>query len=94
MPAYWIARVKVNDAEAYGEYAKRAGPAIEKHGGRFLARGGSCTALEGRDWPRAVVAEFPSVAAAEACYSSPEYQEAFRFQVGAAERDLCIVEGV
>ncbi len=41
MTAYWIGRVKVTDEAAYGEYAKRAGPVLEKHGGRFLARGGS-----------------------------------------------------
>lgn len=40
MPAYWIGRVTVTDQDTYGEYAKRAGPTIEAHGGRFLARGG------------------------------------------------------
>ncbi|MCK4866714.1 MAG: DUF1330 domain-containing protein, partial [Alphaproteobacteria bacterium] len=33
MVAYWIGRVRVTDAGGYGEYAKLAGPAIEKHGG-------------------------------------------------------------
>ncbi|MEM6375897.1 MAG: DUF1330 domain-containing protein, partial [Pseudomonadota bacterium] len=59
MPALWIAHVSVKDTEAYGEYAKRAGPAIEKHGGRFIARGGRYVQLEGPDRPRNVVARFP-----------------------------------
>lgn len=94
MTAYWIGRVRVTDPDGYGEYAKRAGPAIEKHGGRFLARGGRTVTLEGDEYPRNVVVEFPSVEAAEACYNSPEYQEAVAFAKDAADRLLCIVEGV
>ena len=93
MPAYWIGRVKITDEAGYGEYAKRAGPAIEKHGGRFLARGGRQVILEGGDYPRTVVVEFPSVEAAQACYNSPEYGAALAFAKGAAERLLCVVEG-
>ncbi len=94
MPAYWIAHVTVTDDKAYGEYAKRAGPAIASHGGRFLARGGRCVGLEGKTRPRNVVVEFPSVAVAESCYRSPEYQEALGFALGASERDLMIIDGV
>lgn len=94
MAAYWIARVKVTDEASYGEYAKRAGPAITKHGGRFLARGGRFVTLEGAEYPRNVLVEFPSVEAAQACYISPEYQEAVAFAKGAADRLLVVVEGV
>ena len=37
--AYWIGHVTVTDAESYAKYAKGAGPAFEKFGGKFLARG-------------------------------------------------------
>jgi uncharacterized protein (DUF1330 family) len=94
MPAYWIAHVTVTDAEAYGRYARLATDAIAAHGGRFLARGGAHVQLEGRDRPRHVVAEFPDLAAAEACYRSPEYQAALEHARGASERDLVIVEGL
>ena len=92
MPALWIAHVPVTDAEAYGRYAKLAGPAIAAHGGSFVARGGRYVQLEGRDRARNVVARFPSVEAAEACYNSPDYQEALSHARGASERDLVIVE--
>jgi len=92
MPALWIAHVTVTDPEAYGKYAELAGPAIAKHGGEFIARGGRYVQLEGRDRPRNVVARFPSVEAAEACYHSPEYQAALDHARGASERDLVIVE--
>ncbi|MEC3862129.1 DUF1330 domain-containing protein [Mesobacterium sp. TK19101] len=90
--ALWIAHVNVTNAEAYGKYAELAGPAIALHGGEFIARGGRYVQLEGNDRPRNVVARFPSVEAAEACYHSAEYQAALDFARGASERDLVIVE--
>ncbi len=92
MTALWIAHVEVTDAEAYGEYAKRATVAIAAHGGVFLARAGRYVQLEGRDRARNVVARFPSLAAAVACYNSPEYQDALSYAKDAAERDLVVVE--
>ncbi|MBV7379401.1 DUF1330 domain-containing protein [Maritimibacter dapengensis] len=92
MPALWIAHVNVTDAEAYGKYAELAGPAIAKHGGAFIARGGRYVQLEGTERPRNVVARFPSVEDAEACYNSPEYQAALDHARGASERELVIVE--
>lgn len=92
MPALWIAHVTVTDDEAYSRYAALAGPAIAKHGGAFVARGGRYVQMEGQERARHVVARFPSVEAAEACYNSPDYQEALDHARGASERDLVIVE--
>lgn len=92
MPALWIAHVTVTDNEAYGRYAKLAGPAVEAHGGVFIARGGRFVQLEGRERPRNVVARFDSVEAAEACYRSEAYQAALEHAKGASERELMIVE--
>ena len=92
MSALWIAHVSVNDAESYAKYAELAGPAIAKHGGHFIARAGRYVQLEGKDHPRNVVAKFPSLEAAEACYHSPEYQAALDHARGAAERELVVVE--
>lgn len=94
MGALWIAHVHVTDETAYGKYAAIATEAIAEHGGVFLARGGRYVQLEGRDRKRNVVARFPSLEAAEACYNSPRYQEALGFAKGASERDLVIVEEV
>lgn len=92
MPALWIAHVEVTDAEAYGKYAKLAGPAIAAHGGSFIARGGRYVQLEGRDRSRNVVARFPSVEAAVDCYNSDAYQAALDHARGASDRDLVVVE--
>ena len=92
MTALWIAHVKVTDSDAYGKYAKAAGPAIAAHGGVFLARGGRYRQLEGNDRARNVVARFPSLEDAIACYESAGYQAALEHARGASERDLVIVE--
>jgi len=92
--ALWIAHVHVTDVEAYGRYAIGATEAIAAHGGVFLARGGRHVQLEGNDRARNVVARFPSLEAAVACYRSPEYQAALAHAKGAAERDLMVVEEI
>ncbi|MDG4648756.1 DUF1330 domain-containing protein [Roseibacterium sp. SDUM158017] len=95
MPAaYWIAHVTVTDEDAYGRYAALAREAIEAHGGRFLARGGTAIQKEGRAHPRNVVAHFPSLEAANACYESETYQQALGHARGASKRDLVLVEAL
>ncbi len=94
MTAYWMGHLNVIDQKGVAEYAKRASPVILKHGGRFLARGGNFVTLEGKEYSRNVIIEFPSLDQAVGCYNSPEYQEAAVFLEGAAEREVCVVEGV
>jgi uncharacterized protein (DUF1330 family) len=94
MSAYWCARSHVTDPEQYGKYAELAGPAIEKHGGVFVARGGRQVILEGGEFERSVLVRFPSLEQAVACYNSPEYSKARAFADGAAERHIVVVEGV
>ena len=93
--AYWIACYRsIKDPDALAAYAKIAGPAIQAHGGRFLARGLPARTYEAGRNQRTVLIEFESVAQATAAHDSAEYQEALRLLGHAAERDLRIVEGV
>lgn len=92
MSALWIAHVTVTDDAAYAKYAALATEAIAAHGGVFLARGGRYVQLEGTDRPRNVVARFPDMESALACYHSETYQKGLEFARGAAERELMIVE--
>ena len=94
MPAYWIGRVNVTNPEGYAKYAALAGPAIQKHGGKFLARGGKTETLEGTSYARNVLVEFESLEKAVACYNSPEYGEALKHAKPSATRDIIVVEGV
>ena len=94
MKGYWIARVNIKNQNAYKSYAQLAKPAIEKHSGKYLARGGKQKILEGLELERAVIVEFPSMAKALECYNSKEYAEAKSHREGAAEFHGVIVEGI
>ena len=94
MPAYIIAQINVTNPDKYQEYARLAGPATQKYGGKFLVRGGEKTVLEGEvPFSRIVVTEFPDVAAAKRFYSSVEYQAAREKRLGAADFNMMVVEG-
>ena len=95
MPAYWVARSKINDPAEYRKYTDRVPAIIARFGGKVLARGGRYQILEGPEkFGRFVVIEFPSLEQAVACQRSPEYQEAAAFRRGGAgEVELVIVEG-
>ena len=91
---YWIARVNVRDSEAFKKYASRAKLAIEKHGGKYVARGGKFFILEGKhDFERNVVVEFNSVEKAQECFNSKEYQEAKSYRDGKADFNAIVIEG-
>ena len=97
MPAYWVARSKINDPVEYKKYTDRVPEIIAQFGGKVLARGGEYAILEGPEkFERFVVIEFPTMADAIACNKSDAYQEAseFRKKDGAGEVELVIVHGV
>jgi uncharacterized protein (DUF1330 family) len=68
-------------------------PDFAQGGGKDVA-GGQAIQKEGRAHPRNVVAHFPSLEAANACYESDTYQEALSHARGASERDLVLVEAL
>lgn len=94
MSAYWIAHVNVLEEHAYSRYRELAPAAFAKYGARFLARGGAAETLEGPDYARHVVIEFPDLESAKACYQSPEYQAARAERAMAAETSVTIVDGL
>ena len=66
-----------------------------RHGGRYLARGGTTLTLEG-DWEpeRLVVIEFESIEAAQAWYDSGDYRDIRQMREGAGEWRMVVVDGV
>ena len=48
MKGYIVANVTVEDAEAYEAYRSRVEAIIERHGGRYLVRGGAVEVRERR----------------------------------------------
>jgi uncharacterized protein (DUF1330 family) len=92
---YWLATYKkIENKENLGNYAAKATMTIKSYGGKPLVRGGKYKCLEGSDFPRTVIWEFASYEAAEKCYNSKEYQEAWGLAKKSTDRNLQIVEGV
>ena len=95
MPAYWVARAKINDPVEYKKYTDRVPAIFAKYGGKVLARGGRYQILEGPEkFHRFVVTEFPTLEQGVACFNSQEYKDAaaFRRRNGAGENELVMLE--
>jgi uncharacterized protein (DUF1330 family) len=94
MSAYVIGEIDVTDPSAYDEYRKQVLATVQKHGGRFLARGGRAEALEGAAPPkRVVVLEFPSYEKALQWYRSAEYAPLIELRQRASKGRLILAEG-
>jgi uncharacterized protein (DUF1330 family) len=96
MTAYVIVDTKLTNPQGYEEYKQKARPVVEKFGGIYRARGGAMEVLEADLWQpsRLVVIEFPSVAQAKTCLSSPEYLAVRPLRRANAKATLVIVEGL
>src|SRR6516162_2233400 len=94
MPAYWVARSKINDPVEYKKYTELVPAIIAKFGGKVLARGGRYQIMEGpAKFHRFVVIEFPTFEQGVACFTSKEYDGAAAFRrAGAGEVETVIVE--
>jgi uncharacterized protein (DUF1330 family) len=97
-PAYLLVTAKVSDRARMGAYSKALADSglYEKHGGRYLFVGPPGLAVE--DWPAgqsAVLAVFPSRAAAESFWFSDVYQSDIKpLRDGAGDFQVAIFDGV
>ena len=94
MKGYWIALYKkINNIENLKNYSAKVTPIIKSFGGKPLVRGGKYQNLEGVDFSRTVIWEFPSYETAMACHESKEYQDGWAIAKDTTERNLQIIEG-
>ena len=94
MKGYWIALYKkITDNNNLKDYSTKVTPVIKSFGGKPLVRGGEHQCLEGEDFPRTVIWEFPSFKAAIECHESKEYQEGWALAKDTTERNLQIIQG-
>jgi uncharacterized protein (DUF1330 family) len=95
MAAYAVFAETVTDQALFDRYRTQVLPTIQKFGGRFIVRGGNLTLVEG-EWPqpRLVIIEFPTRAAAEGWYASPEYQAVLPMRLQSSQGNAVIVDGV
>ena len=94
MKGYWIALYKkIESMDNLKSYAAKATKIIQSYGGTALVRGGKFQVLEGENFNRTVIWEFPSYEKAVECHDSKEYKEAWSLAQDTTERNLQIVEG-
>ncbi|WP_292985979.1 DUF1330 domain-containing protein [Pantoea sp.] len=90
---YLIAHVTVLDPDAYAEYARAAGEAMQEFNPKIVAWSGQYANLEGEAHERHVVFEFSSFDEARRFFESPAYQAARLLRAGAAHGTFVLVEG-
>ena len=75
MSVFVIADVLVTDDAWIPDYAANVHDIVHKHGGKYLARSGNLTTLEGEPLETTLIAilQFPSREAADAFVSDPDY---------------------
>ena len=75
MSVFLIADVKVTDDRWIPEYAAKVHEIVAKHGGKYHARSGNITNLEGDPLDTTLIAivEFPSLEACQGFMKSEEY---------------------
>lgn len=95
MAAYVIGRLQVRDASWREQYRAKVGQIVEKHGGRYLVRGGAMETLEGNTpLPSGIVVlEFPSMEQARAFYHDPDYAPLIKLRQTGSDLDMVVVEG-
>ena len=94
MKGYLIATVRVDDPDGYEAYRCRTREIIERHGGRFLVRGGKVEVREGAlERDRVIVLEFDSLEQARTFYDSDDYQAIVPIRQRNADTLLFLVEG-
>lgn len=94
MAAYVISEVEILNEDTASRYRRLAAAAIEKYGGRYLARAADPAVVEGEPTRRRIViVEFPSMQRIRDWYASPEYADALKLSKTALDRRLMFVEG-
>ena len=94
MKGYWIALYKkIGNKDNLKDYATKVTPIIKSFGGKPLVRGGEYECLEGEDFTRTVIWEFPNYESAIKCHNSKEYQEGWALAKSTTDRNLQIIQG-
>ena len=75
MTVYVIADIKVTDDGWIPDYAAKVHDIVHKHGGKYLARSGNVTTVEGEPLDTTLIAliQFPSMEAVQSFAQDPDY---------------------
>lgn len=96
-PAYLLVQGIVTDRAAMKAYSAALPPIYQKYGGHYLALvpAPALEVLEGAAEHRSIVlARFPTRAAAQAFWNSPEYADAKKLRAGKGTFYVTILDGL
>ena len=94
MAGYLIANLEITNPDGFAEYARKVAPIIAQYGGKYIVRGGETRMLEGNaPIKRIVILEFPSLAAAQKFYDSPDYRPIIHLRTSSANSTIFLVDG-
>jgi uncharacterized protein (DUF1330 family) len=95
-PVYQISEIEVLDSEAYSrDYVPKSAAAIRAAGGKFLARGGKTTTLDGEPpKSRVVIQQWDSIEKLKAYRDSAAYKELQPLRDKLAKFRSFAVEGI
>lgn len=92
--AYWIGNSTIHEMDGIARYRDANRATMNRYGAKFIIMHGQQKIVEGDTaLPTWTVVEFPSYAAAVACYEDPEYVEAAKIRHESADGVMSIVEG-
>ena len=96
-PIYAVVEInEITDAAGYSKVSQRpnTGTVSVQMGGRYLARGGKITALDGTAPQRYVILSFDSIEKAQAWYNSPGQKEVVAIRTKTTKSRSFLVEGM
>ena len=97
MSAYMLIIAELDDPKGFRDYAIAAAQLIGKFGGEYIIRGAlEVVTLEG-EWPeekKIVMSKWPSMAAAQEFWNSPEYAEVKKLRLGKARVTVRPLDGI
>lgn len=96
MSVYVIVETKITNEDWMAEYRSKTPELIQKHGGKYIARGAPMAHFEGnKELPDVVVIfEFPTSEQARAWYDDPDYGPLIKLRQTGAHSEMILVEGV
>lgn len=94
MSVYMIIDITIRNDDVYSHYVESVAEVVEKHGGRYLVRGGKVTPLSGSWNPeRMIVIEFETVEQLQRCFRSAGYLELASLREQSTDSRAIVVEG-
>jgi uncharacterized protein (DUF1330 family) len=93
MAGYFVANYTITNQAAYMEYVAAVGPILTAHGAENIVLDRDSELLEGSSGQVTVVLRFPTKAAAQSWYESPEYRAIKHLRTDSTEGIAVIAEG-